>query len=86
MSETFKVADINGLYASVCMTKEFPVGKFTVLIGTELKHVQVKQNQLFYKDLALKSGAIQCTVQAPQTEMNPFLQYRVSDKFNYLAL
>ena len=68
------------------MTKEFPVGKFTTLIGNDLQNVKIKQNQLFYKDLPLKSGAIHCTVAAPKSEMTPFLQYRVSDKFNYLAL
>ena len=86
ISETFKVSDINGLYAYVCMTKEFPVGKFTTVIGNDLQNVKIKQNQLFYKDLPLKSGAIHCTVEAPKSEMTPFLQYRVSDKFNYLAL
>ena len=86
LSETFKVADINGLYASVCMAKKFPVGKFTCLIGTELNHVLIKNNQLYYKDFLLESGSIHCTVEAPQNELTPFLQYRVSDKFNYLAL
>ena len=86
ISETFKVADINGLYASVCMTKQFPVGKFTTLIGSELKKVKIQNHQLFYNDLPLQSGSIHCTVKAPQSELTPFLQYRVSDKFNYLAL
>jgi hypothetical protein len=85
ISETFKVADINGLYASVCMTKAFPVDKFTTLIGSELQKVKIQHNQLFYNDLPLESGSIHCTVEAPQAELTPFLQYRVSDKFNYLA-
>ncbi len=86
IGETFKVADINGLYASVCMTKAFPVDKFTTLIGSELQKVKIQHNQLFYNDLPLESGSIHCTVEAPQAELTPYLQYRVSDKFNYLAL
>jgi len=74
LSETFKVADINGLYASVCLAKKFPVGKFTCLIGTELNHVLIKNNQLYYKDFLLESGSIHCTVEAPQNELTPFLQ------------
>ena len=86
ISETFKVADVNGLYAAVCMTKPFPVGKFTALIGGELKKIKICNHQLFYNDVPLQSGSIHCTVKAPQNELTPFLQYRVSDKFNYLAL
>lgn len=86
IGETFKVADINGLYASVCMSKAFPVGKPIILIGSELEHVSIQEKQLFYKNQALESGCIHCTVAAPKSELKPFLQYRVSDKFNYLAL
>ena len=82
LGETFKVADVNGLYASVCMNKAFPVGKPITLIGSEVSHISIQENQLFYKDQALDSGSIHCTVAAPQSELKPFLQYRVSDKFN----
>ena len=86
LTETFKVADLNGLYASVSMTQAFPVDKPIILIGSELNHVSIQDMQLHFKDQALESGCIHCTVQAPQSELTPFLQYRVSDKFNYLAL
>ena len=72
ISETFKVADVNGLYAAVCMTKPFPVGKFTTLIGSGLKKVQIRNHQLFYNDVALQSGSIHCTVKAPQNELTSF--------------
>jgi hypothetical protein len=85
-NETFKVADINGLYAYVCMTKAFPVGKCVTIIGSKLALVTVKDNLLCYKGWPLESGSMHCTVVAPQSELAPYLQYRVSDKFNYLAL
>jgi hypothetical protein len=85
-SETFKIADVNGLYAHIAMTKPFPVGKCQTIIGRDLSDVRVQDSQLFYKNVALESGCIHCTVLAPQTDLNPYLQYRISDKFNFLAL
>jgi hypothetical protein len=85
-NETFKIADVNGLYAHIAMTKPFPVGKCHTIIGSELSDVQVRGNQLYFKNLPLESGCIHCTVMAPQNESCPYLQYRVSDKFNFLAV
>jgi len=84
--ETFKIADVNGLYAFIAMTKSFPVGKCQTIIGSELGQVHVKENQLYFKSDRLDSGCIHCSVLAPQSEMNPYLQFRVSDKFNFLAV
>jgi len=43
--ETFKIADVNGLYAHIAMTKSFPVGKCCTIIGSEISDVQVRGNQ-----------------------------------------
>ncbi len=84
--ETFKIADVNGLYAHIAMTKRFPVGKCCTIIGSELSFVQVKESQLYFKSKPLQSGCIHCTVLAPQNELCPYLQYRIADKFNFLAV
>ena len=85
-TEIFKVADINGLYAFVAMTFPFPVGKPIVLIGKELKNVAIRNNSIYHNDKVLESGLMHCQVLAPQDELMPFLQFRLENKFNYLAL
>lgn len=87
-NETFKISDVNGLYAYIAMTHEFPVKNFEIIIGKELKHVHFcKVSQVLkYKETPLESGMVHASILAPSDELFPFLQYRVKNKFNFISL
>jgi len=82
-SECFRISDINAMYAHITLNYKFGVGKPIIIIGDELKHVVVKEKDLFYNDQKMKSGQIHCSIIAPQNEATPYLQFRVANKFNF---
>ena len=84
--EIFKIADVNLLYSYVAINEKFPVGKPVVIIGSDLKNVETKKEGIFFKGEKLLSGSVHCSVLAPAEELYPFLQYRISNKFSYLAV
>jgi len=84
-NEIFKVADVNMLYSHIALTEHFGVGKPTILIGKSLKEISIKNDTIHYKGNDVLSGAVYCSILAPQNELYPFLPFRVSNKFNYLS-
>ena len=85
-NEIFKIADVNLLYSHVAINEKFPVGKPVVLIGQELDKVETTEEGIFFNGTKLLSGSVHCSVLAPSNEEFPFLQFRISNKFSYLAL
>jgi hypothetical protein len=85
-NEIFKIADVNLLYSKIGLDYQLPVGKPTILIGPELRNIQTTSEGIFFKGQRLLSGAVHCSVLAPAKEKYPFLQFRILNKFNYLAL
>ena len=85
-NEIFKIADVNLLYSNVAITEKFPVGKPVVLIGEQVKQVLTSEDGIFLNGEKLLSGALHCSVLAPEGEKFPFLQFRILNKFSYLAL
>lgn len=86
--ETFYYMDINSLYPFVAMTEKYPVGEYEVIIGNELEKVEVdtKRCKIFYKNELIEHGAAFVRVEPPSDLVHPFLQFRVKNKFNFLAL
>jgi len=85
-NETFYVCDVNSLYPYCAMMFSLPVGKYTVLIGNDLDLVTYKDGCYWYKEENLTGGAAHCLVIPPDNLLEPFLQFRVDDKFVYLTL
>lgn len=85
-NEIFCIADVNALYSHISLTHCFPVDKPITLMGEDINLIQIQNKQLFFKDEPLLSGMIFCSVLAPSNEMFPCLQYRVENKYNFLAL
>ena len=85
-NEIFKIADVNLLYSHIAIQEKFPVGKPTVLIGRQLEEVKTSKSGIFVHGEKLLSGAMHCSVLAPFSEPFPFLQFRILNKFSYLAL
>ncbi len=85
-NEIFKIADVNLLYSHIAIREKFPIGKPTVLIGQQVEQVQTSKSGIFVNGEKLLSGALHCSVLAPSKEDYPFLQFRISNKFSYLAL
>lgn len=85
-NERFVCADINALYSYVALTKKMPIDKPVIIIGADLKRIHIENNQLFFESKLIETGLIHCSILPPQNEKFPFLQFRVEDRFNYLAL
>ena len=87
--EIFKYADVNSLYSHVAIANEFPVGKCDIYVAV---HDQITNlitfvnNQHCFNNVPIVCGAAHVRVLAPSNLKFPFLQYRIKDQFNYLAL
>jgi hypothetical protein len=54
------------------------VGKYKILMGTELQNLTFKNNELYYKDLKI-NGSLLLTFVPPKDLYRPFLLYRTKD-------
>ena len=65
-NETFYHSDCNGLYPHICLTNEFPVGKYEVLLTTDLiDNITFNLGQHFYKGQSLSGSAAHVRILAP---------------------
>jgi len=85
--EQFLYSDIQGLYSQSAIENEFPIGQVVIFIGHDLDlKITFRDGFHFYEEKKLICGSAFIKVQAPANLKKPFLQYRVSDQFNFLAL
>jgi len=73
--EIMYFCDINGLYSYVSLQYQFMVGKYKVLIGNDLKQLQIVNNKFMHSNQFV-SGAILLQILPPKDLLFPFLQYR----------
>ena len=87
-TERFIYADVQGLYSSVAIDFEFPIGQFEIFIGPELTSEMSlgDDGYHYHKNIKLVCGAAHVKIWAPDSLEKPFLQYRIMDKFNFLSL
>ena len=86
-NENFFISDVNSLYTAAAINHPFPVGKYFVAVGDELKkNIKVLDNKIFFNGNEIICGAAHVRIFAPETLNYPFLQYRVRDEHCYLAL
>ena len=87
--EIFQYSDVNSLYSHVAIKYEFPVGECNVYVCV---HDEISENITFvdgqhcFKNVPIICGAAHVRVLAPSNLKMPFLQYRIKNQFNYLAL
>jgi hypothetical protein len=74
-NEKFIYVDCNALYSFVCAKYPFMTGKYKVIMGAELKKIEIQQN-LFYFENKKISGAVLLTILPPNDLFLPFLLYR----------
>jgi len=85
--ETFMYSDIQGLYSKAAIDFEYPVGQYKIFLGVDLdEKITFKNGYHYYEDKKLICGSAFVKVKAPDCLNRPFLQYRVHDQFNFLAL
>jgi len=77
--ETFYCCDINGLYSHVAISESYNVGKYTIILGTHLKLVEIKSNKFYYGKTKLYGTAL-VTILAPKSLFCPFLIYKDNQK------
>ena len=87
--EIFKYSDVNSLYSHVAIKYEFPVGQCNVYVAVHdeiSSHITFVEGKHCFKNTPIICGAAHVRVLAPSNLKMPFLQYRIKNQFNYLAL
>jgi hypothetical protein len=85
LGESFFLADKISQYPSLALSKAFPLGSFDVLVGRDLDHVSIQNNELKYKGEEI-NGLVMVTMDAPQGLYVPFLLYRVEKERSVASL
>ena len=83
--ETLVYADVTSQYPDIALKHDFPIEKFQVLIGNELKEIMVHNHTLMFQNKELY-GLILLTIEAPQNLEFPFLTHRTKDSVSVAAL
>jgi len=86
--ERFIYADVQGLYSQAAIEYEYPIGKYDIFVGIHLSSKITFKGDGFhyYEDKKLICGAAFVKIEAPKNLKTPFLQFRIQDQFNFLAL
>ena len=86
-NETFYHSDCNGLYPHICLTNDFPVGKYEVLLTNDLvNNITFALGQHFYKGKPLSGSAAHVRILAPTNLKKPFLSFRSTKEHNFMSL
>jgi hypothetical protein len=73
--EKFVYVDCNALYSYVCNKFSFMTGKYKVVMGQELKKIDIRDKLFYFENKRIK-GAILLTICPPKDLFLPFLLYR----------
>jgi len=85
--ERFIYADIQGLYSSASILFEFPIGQYVTFVGADIdSKISFINGYHYYEDKKLVCGSAFVKIKPPNNLKRPFLQYRINDQFNFLAL
>ena len=77
-NENLFFLDVNGLYSYCAINFKFMIGKYKVLIGKDLKLLQINNQQFYFNNNKIM-GSILLTILAPQTLFFPYLMYRTKE-------
>ena len=75
---TLKFFDINGSYSFSAIQNKFMIGKYKVLMGNDLKELEFKNNEMYYKNKII-NGSLLLTILPPKNLYRPFLLYQTTD-------
>lgn len=84
-NERFFCLDINGLYSYCAINFSYVIGKYEIIIGETLKHIQILSNKLYYKNQKMY-GVIFLTILPPNNLKFPFLPTKLSNGKTVLTL
>ena len=84
-NETFYCLDVNGLYSYCAVNFPFMIQKYDILIGNDLKNLELRENTFFYKNSRVL-GSVLLTIIPPSTLNYPFLLYKRKNGSTVLAL
>jgi len=85
--EEFIYSDVQGLYSKAAIDFELPFGQYDTFLGLDLtSKISFSNGYHYYLDKKLVCGSAFVKVQAPSTLIRPFLQFRIKDQYNFLAL
>lgn len=75
-NEKLYFCDINGLYSYVALNRDFMVGKYKVLMGKDLKTLEINENKFYYDKNRICGGSILLSILPPKSLFYPFLLYK----------
>ena len=78
-------ADIISQYPDIALTEHFPVGDFDVIIGDDLKDLELSEGHLSWRGSKL-NGLIFLSIEAPKNMEYPFLLHRTRDNRSVATL
>ena len=78
LGEEFVYLDVISQYPDIALSESFPIGDFTVLIGKNLKYLNVDGPIIGMNGKPI-TGLIFALIEAPQNFEHPFLLHRTSD-------
>ncbi|MBM3939183.1 MAG: hypothetical protein FJ333_11105, partial [Sphingomonadales bacterium] len=84
-NETFYCLDVNGLYSYCATNFPFMIGKYEILMGSDLKHLTLKNNKFYLNNVRIM-GSMLLTILPPPNLERPFLLYRKKNGSVILAL
>jgi hypothetical protein len=77
--------DINGLYSFCALKNKFMTGKYEIVIGDNIRFIELKDCKLYYKELEA-SGVMLIRILPPKNLEKPFLLCRSRDNKVYQTL
>ena len=85
-NEQLFFVDVNGLYSFCAIQNQFMIGPYKVIIGNDLSHVKIQNQEFYYFDQKICGGAILVTILPPSDLKHPFLLYKTRTGKTVLTL
>ena len=69
------------MYCFIAMTSKFSIGSYKILVGDDLKKIELKQNDFYYENNPNPMvGVMFVSIIPPKTLLFPFLAYRLKNE------
>ena len=86
-SDLFYCLDFNGMYSHIGLTSKFGVGAYKIIVGNDLKYINLKNGQFYFKnDVNYMVGVMMVSILPPKNLFYPFLPYRLNDESSIFTL
>ena len=64
-NEKFIYVDCNALYSYICANYPFMTGKYKVIMGADIRKIEIQNNLFYFNNNKISGGALLLTISAP---------------------